>query len=109
MTLAALTRRLYWRHIRRYRYETCGRPNHPHDTIRRGCGRPVGLVWRTQTGIWNYVVAEREQTIYTVRTGTAGGPVEERAEGIGGVLCLACFDAFAQQRGVHLQWESRPL
>ncbi len=97
MTLAARTRRLYWKHIRRYRYETCGRPNHPHATIMRGCGRPVGLVWRASSPTWTYVVTDQEQIDYTIR------------EGAGGVLCLACFDRFAQERGVHLRWESRPL
>lgn len=109
VSVAARVRRFYWRHIRRYRYEICGRPNHPHAMIRRGCGRPVGVVWRATSGVWNYVVTGQDQTVYTVREGAAGGPVGERAEGVGGILCLRCFDRFAQERGVHLQWESRPL
>jgi len=109
MTPAARTRRFYWKHVRRYRYEICGRPNHPHDTIMRGCGRPVGVVWRAPTGVWNYIVADQQTTTYTVRTGAAGGPAQGRAEGAGGVLCLACFDREARERGVHLRWESGPL
>lgn len=109
MTAAARVRRFYWKRIRRYRYEICGRPGHLHGTIRRGCGRPVGTVWRASSGVWNYVVTGQEQTTYTVRAGAAGGPVEERAEGVGGVLCLNCFDRFARECGVHLRWESRPL
>lgn len=109
MTPAARTRRFYWKRVRRYRFEICGRPRHPHGTITRGCGRPVELVWRASSGMWNYVVTGREQTVYTVREGAAGGPVEERAEGVGGVLCLACFDREARESGVYLQWESRPL
>jgi len=109
MTLAARTRRLYWKHVRRYRFETCGRPNHLHDTIRRGCGRPVGVVWRAPSGVWNYVIAGQDRTTYTVRRGPPGGPIEERAEGVGGSLCLTCFDRFAQERDIILQWESRSL
>ncbi len=99
MTLAARARRAWWQHVRHYRYEVCGRPKHPHATIRRGCGRPVGLVWRAPSGTWNYVI---------IGEGTRWS-VKPNAEGVGGVLCLACFDRFAQERDVHLQWESRPL
>jgi hypothetical protein len=109
MTLTARARRFYWKHIRGYDSEICGNPGHRHGTIRRGCGRPVGVVWRAPSGIWNYVVSGQDQTTYTVREGAAGGPVEERAEGAGGVLCLGCFDRFARERGVSLCWESRPL
>lgn len=109
MSFAARVRRLYWKRVRRYRYETCGNPRHLYGTIRRGCGRPVGLVWRTSSGVWNYVVAGQQQTAYTVRKGAAGGPFMERAEGVGGVLCLRCFDRFARERDVHLRWESKQL
>lgn len=109
MTIAARARRFYWWHIRRYDSEICGCPDHLHGTIRRGCGRPVGVVWRAPSGIWNYVVTGQDQTTYTVREGAVGGQVEERAEGAGGVLCLDCFDRFARELGVYLDWESRPL
>lgn len=109
MNRTARIRRWYWKHVRRYRYEICGRPDHPHGAIRRGCGRPVGVVWRAPTGIWNYVVAGQYYTVYTVREGAAGGPVMERSEGAGGVLCLACFDRLAQEQGVPLRWEALPL
>ena len=93
MTLAARTRRFWWKRVRRYRYETCGRPNHVHGTITRGCGRPVGVVWHAPSGMWNFVVTGRDVP----------------AEGVGGVLFLACFDRFARECGMILQWESRPL
>lgn len=109
MTLAARARRFYWKYLRRYRYEICGNPGHRHGTIRRGCGRPVGVVWRAPTGIWNYVVASQDVTAYTVRKGAAGGPREERAEGVGGTLCLDCFTRFAEEQDIFLSWESRPL
>lgn len=109
MTVAAQARRFYWKRIRRYDSEICGRPNHPHGTIRRGCGRPVEVVWRASSGVWNYVVMGQEQTTYTIREGAAGGPAMERAEGAGGILCLRCFDRFARERGLYLQWESGPL
>lgn len=109
MTLAARARRVYWKRVRRYPTEICGRPDHPHGTIRRGCGRPVAVVWHAETAIWNYVVTGQDQTTYTVREGAAGGPVMERAEGVGGVLCLTCFDRFAREVGVALRWESSPL
>jgi hypothetical protein len=109
VTLAATVRRWYWKRIRRYRGETCGRPNHMHGAIRRGCGRPVGVIWRAPSGIWNYVVAGQYQTTYTVREGAAGGPVMERSEGVGGVLCPGCFDRLAQERGLLLQWTARPF
>jgi hypothetical protein len=105
-------RRFYWKRIRRYRYEICGsvRGGPGYWAIRRyGCGRPVGLVWRAPEGIWNYVVAGQDQTVYTVREGAAGGPVMERAEGVAGILCLSCFDRAARERGLYLDWESKPL
>jgi hypothetical protein len=95
LTPAARIRRWYWKRIRGYRYETCGRSDHPHAAIRRGCGRPVGVIWRAPTGLWNHVIS--------------GELVKGPSKGIGGVLCLACFDRLAQERGVPLQWESRPL
>lgn len=106
---AARIRRWYWKRIRGYRYEICGRSDHPHGAIRQGCGRPVGVIWRAPTSIWNYVVAGQDQTVYTVREGLLGGPVMERSEGVVGVLCIACFDLLAQERGLPLRWESRPL
>jgi hypothetical protein len=109
VTLAARARRAYWKHVRRYQFETCGRHDHPYEAIRRGCGRPVGLVWGAPAGIWNFVVTGERETTYTVRAGTAGGPVEERAEGVGGILCLHCFDRLALERGILLKYEARPL
>jgi hypothetical protein len=106
MKLAARVRRFYWKRLRRYDAEICGRPDHPHEQIRRGCGRPVGVVWRAESAVWNYVVTGQDQTVYTVREGAAGGPIMERAEGAGGVLCLHCFDQLARERGVHLYWEA---
>lgn len=113
MSAACLLRRFYWQRIRRYDSEVCGsvhRASPAFATIRRhACGRPVEVVWRASSGVWNYVVTGQDQTVYTVREGAAGGPVEERAEGAGGILCLRCFDRAARERGVYLAWESRPL
>lgn len=101
-------RRFYWKRIRRYRYEVCGsvpRRSPAYMVIRRyGCGRPIGPVWRASTGIWNYVVTGQDQTTYTVRAGSAGGSVQERAEGAGGILCLVCFDRACRDRGIHRYW-----
>jgi hypothetical protein len=108
MTLAARARRFYWKRIRRYELEICGRPDHPHGTIRRGCGRPVGTVWRAPSAVWNYVVTGQDQTVYTVREGAAGGPIHARAEGAGGVLCLHCFDREARKLGVVLCYHAGP-
>ena len=41
----AWLRRLWWKRVRRYRYEIC------HD-----CGRPVGLVWQAADALWLWVV-----------------------------------------------------
>lgn len=109
VSTSARVRRFYWKRIRRYRHETCGRPDHIHGVIRRGCGRPVGMVWRASSGVWNYVVTGQDQTVYTVREGAAGGPVQERAEGAGGILCVACFDRLARERGLDVQWEASPF
>jgi hypothetical protein len=108
MKLAARVRRFYWKRVRRYELEICGNPGHMHGAIRQGCGRPVGLVWRAPSGIWNYVITGQDQTVYTVREGAAGGAVMERAEGVGGVLCLGCFDRMARDRGVTLYWKADP-
>ncbi len=44
----AWTRWLWWRLVRRYRYEVC-----------RKCGRPVGLVWRAADELWVEVIGHR--------------------------------------------------
>lgn len=109
----ATIRRFYWKRVRRYRYETCGsvpRGAPAYMVIRRyGCGRPVGLVWGASTGLWNYVVTGQQQTTYTVRAGAAGGPIEERAEGAGGILCLGCFDRACQDLGIVRRWSEGAL
>lgn len=111
--LVARARRVYWKRLRGHRYEICGsvNPASPaYATIRRyGCGRPIGPIWRASSGIWNFVVTGQPQTVYTVREGAAGGPITERAEGEGGILCLRCFDRAARARGLNVMWESGPL
>ncbi len=105
MRLVDRVRRNWHLHVRGYRGEICGDPHHLHTSICQGCSRPVGVVRRASSGIWNYVVTGEPQTTYTVR----GSPAEERAEGAGGVLCLCCFDRLAEEFGIHLRWESRAL
>lgn len=117
MTLSSINaaiRRFYWKRVRRHRYEICGSVNRlspAYEVIRRyGCGRPIGPVWTASTGLWNYIVTGQDQTVYTVRAGSAGDPrVMERAEGAGGILCLVCFDRACQDRGVHRYWSDSDL
>lgn len=108
MTLAARIRRLYWKRIRRYRYEMCGScvGGPAKATIRRyGCGRPIGPLWRVPTPLWNFVVADIDHTVITVRPGAAVDDLAPRAEGAGGILCLGCFTRAAKDRGLtYLMW-----
>ena len=89
-------RRFYWRHIRRHRYEIC-----------RTCGRPVGLVWHAREGLWNYVIAGQTHTTYQMRHVYCKWA--ERAEGVGGIRCIPCFDREARERSITLKWEPSPL
>lgn len=104
----AILHRFYWKKIRRYRYEICGEciGGPGETTIRRyGCGRPIGPLWRVPTPLWNFVVAGIDQTILTVRPGAAANDLAPRSEGVGGILCLTCFDRAAKDRGVtYIMW-----
>ena len=95
----AVVRRTWWRRIRRYRYEICGScaGGPAQATIRRyGCGRPVGLVWRADSGFWNRMVT--------------GEPLPPgRTEGAGGILCVPCFDRLCADRGEPRMWKAEAL
>lgn len=99
-SLRTRARRWYWKRVRRYRYEICGSVvagTVAEQTIRRyGCGRPVGLVWRAETGFWHHMV-----------TGELLPP--DRIEGAGGILCVGCFDRLCNDRGEPLMWSAGEL
>lgn len=93
-------RRFYWKRVRRYRYEICGsvvRGTEGEATVRRyGCGRPVGLCWRAETGFWHRMVT--------------GRPLAQGAvEGAGGILCVSCFDRLCSDRGETRMWVAGAL
>jgi hypothetical protein len=52
------------------------------------------------TPIWNYVMGGVTETTYTIREGLFDQTLAPRVEGIGGVVCLACFDKRARALGV---------
>lgn len=52
------------------------------------------------TAIWNYVMGRQETTEYTLRRGTHDPALAPRCEGVGGVVCLACFDKRARALNV---------
>lgn len=99
MSLRAV-RAFYWKRVRRYRYEICGAvvPGTVAEaTIRRyGCGRPVGLCWRAESGFWHLMVTGRP---------LAPG----RTEGAGGILCLGCFDRLCNDNGETRFWKADAL
>ena len=104
-----VARRFYWKRIRRHRGEICGscRGGPGYATIRKyGCGNPIGPLWRVPTPLWNFVVAGIDQTVLTVREGASGvSDLAPRSEGVGGILCLSCFDRAAADTGVtYLMW-----
>lgn len=108
----AQARRFYWQRIRRYRYEICGSVSGGpgYGVIRAyGCGRPIGVVWRAPTWLWNFVVAGQRQTIYTVREGAVSPQLDGRSEGVGGILCSRCFDRAARDAGYTPMWTAGPL
>lgn len=106
--LLSKIRRFYWKRIRHYRYEICGSCSGGpgRATIRRyGCGRPIGPLWHVPTPLWNFVVAGFDKTILTMRRGAADPQLAPRSEGVGGILCLACFNRAAEDRGLtYLMW-----
>lgn len=108
MNLVAIARRFYWKHIRHHEYEICGSCTGGlgQATIRRyGCGRPIGPLWRVPTPLWNFVVASIDQTVLTVRPGAATKDLAPYSEGVGGILCISCFDRAAKDLGVtYIMW-----
>lgn len=67
------------------------------------CERPFSEVidFLVATPIWNYVMAGEETTTYTMRPGLFDQEIYPRVEGVGGVVCLACFDIRARKLGVN--------
>ncbi len=67
----------------------------------RGCGRPVGVVWSTTAAFWNEVAGDK-----------LGYSAAEIAavpnEGVGGVLCVRCFDIHARELGHQPHWSPTP-
>lgn len=51
--------------------------------------------------IWNYVMAGQSETTLTIRPGLFDVRLMPRSEGVGGVVCLSCFDVRAQRAGVE--------
>ena len=63
--------RVFWHHVvRHYEHEVCG-----------DCGRPVGVVWLTESGLWRRVMGDD-----------------------GGLLCVGCFDEKVRGRGGPIAW-----
>lgn len=102
-----IIRQFYWRHIRRHNSEICGECTAGPGQItihHYGCGRPIGPLWRVPTPLWNFVVADQQQTIMTVREGAAHY-LAPYSEGVGGILCLSCFTRAAEAKGIpYLMW-----
>lgn len=53
------------------------------------------------TPVWNYVMAGEQTTMYTIREGLFDKRKQPRCEGVGGVVCLACFDKRARALGME--------
>lgn len=51
--------------------------------------------------IWNYVMGRQESTTLTIRKGLFDERLQPRSEGVGGVVCLACFDQRAQSLNIE--------
>jgi hypothetical protein len=51
--------------------------------------------------IWNYVMAGQDQTTLTIRKGLFDERLMARSEGVGGIVCLACFDKRARALGIE--------
>jgi hypothetical protein len=66
------------------------------------CGRldSEGIDFLVATPIWNYVMAGQAETTYTIREGLFDKTHYPRVEGVGGVVCLACFDKRARDLGI---------
>lgn len=66
------------------------------------CEKPFTEVidFLVATSIWNYVIAGERETTYTIRRGLFSTDERPRVEGLGGVVCLACFDKRARALGI---------
>lgn len=66
------------------------------------CGRrdDETIDFLVSTAIWNYVMAGQKTTTYTVRPGLFDQRLYPRVEGVGGVVCLECFDKRARAAGI---------
>ncbi len=76
MKLAGRLRRSFWRHVRRYHFETC-------DACGRPVGRALGSYWLAEDVLWNEV----EGNDWEIR-------------------CPRCFTADAASAGVHVSWRA---
>lgn len=68
------------------------------------CDRPFTEVidFLVADAIWNYVMAGQKSTTLTIREGLFDKRLMPRSEGVGGVVCLACFDIRA--RGLKVEY-----
>lgn len=51
--------------------------------------------------IWNYVMGGQKTTVLTMREGLFDKRLMPRSEGVGGVVCLSCFDHRARALNVE--------
>jgi hypothetical protein len=67
------------------------------------CRRPFSEVidFLVADAIWNYVMAGQKSTTLVIREGTYDKRLAPRSEGVGGVVCLACFDKRARQMNIE--------
>lgn len=67
------------------------------------CHRPFSEVidFLVADVIWNYVMAGQESTTLTIRKGLFDERLAPRSEGVGGVVCLACFDKRARALNIE--------
>lgn len=69
----------------------------------KDCGRPFTEVidFLVADVIWNYVMAGQTSTVITIRAGLHDERLMPRSEGVGGVVCLACFDKRAREKNIE--------
>lgn len=79
-------------------------PGDPQLMVCQDCDRDFdgdgAIDFLVNTSIWNYVMAGQAQTTYTIRPGVHDRTLAPRTEGVGGTVCLACFDRRARALGV---------
>jgi len=66
------------------------------------CLRPFSEVidFLVADAIWNFVMAGQAVTTITIRPGLFDKRLQPRSEGVGGVVCLHCFDIRAKAKNV---------